>query len=43
MPELHTGDWIIFRDMGAYTMCAASSFNGMPMAKRYYASDESYL
>ena len=43
MPELDTGDWIIFRDMGAYTMCAASSFNGMPMAKRYYASDESYL
>jgi ornithine decarboxylase len=40
MPELSTGDWIVFRDMGAYTMSAATCFNGMPKPKCYYIIDE---
>lgn len=36
LPELDDGDWIIFRDMGAYTMCAASNFNGMPKPRCFY-------
>lgn len=36
LPQLNTGDWIIFTDMGAYTMCAASTFNGMPKPRCYY-------
>lgn len=36
LPELVTGDWIVFPDMGAYTMCAASTFNGMPKPRCYY-------
>ena len=28
LPELGVGDWLWFGDMGAYTRCAASRFNG---------------
>jgi len=28
LPELSVGDWIWFPDMGAYTRCASSNFNG---------------
>jgi len=31
LPELFSGDWLMFENMGAYTLCAASSFNGMPV------------
>jgi len=41
MPELNTGDWMIFRDMGAYTMSAASTFNGMPKPKMYHVIQDS--
>lgn len=40
MPELDSGEWLIFRDMGAYTMCAASEFNGMPKPRCYYVMHE---
>lgn len=40
MPEMQVGDWIIFKDMGAYTMCAASNFNGMPKPRCYYLAHE---
>lgn len=30
LPELDIGQWLFFQDMGAYTMCAGSTFNGMP-------------
>jgi len=40
MPEMSTGDWMIFKDMGAYTMSAASCFNGMPKPKCYYIINE---
>ncbi|KAK8766755.1 hypothetical protein V5799_006460 [Amblyomma americanum] len=28
LPKLDPGDWIVFENMGAYTICAASNFNG---------------
>ncbi|XP_077344905.1 ornithine decarboxylase 1-like [Lithobates pipiens] len=28
LPELQVGDWILFKNMGAYTMVASSGFNG---------------
>jgi len=37
---MNVGDWILFRDMGAYTMAAASCFNGMPKPKCYYILSE---
>ena len=36
MPELEVGDWILFENMGAYTMSASSTFNGMAKPKGYY-------
>jgi len=40
LPELNTGDWLLFEDMGAYTMSAASNFNGMPKPKCYHVIHE---
>lgn len=31
LPNLNIGDFIIFENMGAYTMCCASPFNGFPV------------
>lgn len=42
LPELDAGDWVIFKDMGAYTMSAASTFNGMPKPRCYYVINETY-
>lgn len=36
IPELEVGDWICFKNMGAYTTAAASSFNGFPLPQRFY-------
>lgn len=36
LPELELGDFLKFRNMGAYTMAAASSFNGIPKPYIYY-------
>lgn len=36
LPELNVGDWLVYKNMGAYTMCAASNFNGMPKPKLNY-------
>lgn len=36
LPEMEVGQWIYFHDMGAYTMCAGSTFNGMPRPLCYY-------
>lgn len=33
LPEMSVGDWLIFEDMGAYTLPVASSFNGFPIPK----------
>ncbi|EGG18477.1 group IV decarboxylase [Cavenderia fasciculata] len=40
IPELKIGDWLYFKDMGAYTMASASSFNGfVPPPIYYYCSE----
>ena len=36
LPDMNVGEWIIFPNMGAYTIVNASSFNGIPKPKRYY-------
>lgn len=36
LPEIQVGDWMYFKDMGAYSMASASSFNGMPAPTRSY-------
>jgi len=41
LPELEVGDRLNFPDMGAYTMCASSTFNGMPRPKLFYHCPES--
>ncbi|MFX9540430.1 hypothetical protein ABTO65_19130, partial [Acinetobacter baumannii] len=28
LPSMNVGEWIMFENMGAYTICAASNFNG---------------
>lgn len=32
LPRLDNGDWLLFPAMGAYTLCGASNFNGIPAA-----------
>jgi len=35
-PDMNIGDWIYFKDMGAYTLAAASNFNGFESPSVYY-------
>lgn len=41
LPELNIGDWLLYKDMGAYTISGHSSFNGFakPIA-HYYCTDK---
>lgn len=36
LPKLSVGDWMYFQNMGAYTMAAASSFNGFSPSSIFY-------
>jgi ornithine decarboxylase len=36
LPKLKIGDWLYFQNMGAYTMAAASSFNGFEPTEKVY-------
>lgn len=36
LPKLQVGDWLYFQNMGAYTMAAASSFNGFAPSEKLY-------
>jgi Pyridoxal-dependent decarboxylase, C-terminal sheet domain len=36
LPQLKVGDWLYFTNMGAYTMAAASSFNGFTPSEKFY-------
>uniref|UniRef100_A0A8C0GHU7 ornithine decarboxylase n=1 Tax=Chelonoidis abingdonii TaxID=106734 RepID=A0A8C0GHU7_CHEAB len=36
MPELQVGDWMLFENMGAYTVAAASTFNGFQRPAIHY-------
>eukprot|EP01059_Diplonema_ambulator_P029876 TRINITY_DN497_c0_g1_i2.p1 TRINITY_DN497_c0_g1~~TRINITY_DN497_c0_g1_i2.p1 ORF type:complete len:432 (+),score=187.38 TRINITY_DN497_c0_g1_i2:294-1589(+) len=35
-PEMQLGDWMLFYDFGAYTVAAASQFNGFHTSKKCY-------
>ncbi|KAG9467017.1 hypothetical protein GDO78_015771 [Eleutherodactylus coqui] len=37
LPELQVGDWLLFENMGAYTIAASSTFNGFQQSRIYYA------
>ncbi|XP_064120042.1 ornithine decarboxylase 1-like [Macrobrachium nipponense] len=37
LPSLDCGDWLVWRDMGAYTLSAAGTFNGFPIPKVHVA------
>ncbi|XP_068241472.1 ornithine decarboxylase 1-like [Palaemon carinicauda] len=37
LPRLDCGDWIVWHDMGAYTLVAAGTFNGFPLPKVHVA------
>ncbi|TKR60701.1 hypothetical protein L596_027906 [Steinernema carpocapsae] len=39
MRRLAVGDWLYYRNMGAYTMAAASNFNGFEKPQVYYFLD----
>ncbi|XP_012869245.1 PREDICTED: ornithine decarboxylase [Dipodomys ordii] len=36
LPEMHVGDWMLFENMGAYTVAAASTFNGFQRPTIHY-------
>ncbi|XP_058163662.1 ornithine decarboxylase-like [Dasypus novemcinctus] len=36
LPEMHVGDWMLFENMGAYTVANASTFNGFQRPTIYY-------
>ncbi|CAF2213587.1 unnamed protein product [Rotaria magnacalcarata] len=36
MPKLNIGDWMLWKNMGAYTISAAVEFNGLPFGKPLY-------
>uniref|UniRef100_F6WZT5 Antizyme inhibitor 2 n=1 Tax=Xenopus tropicalis TaxID=8364 RepID=F6WZT5_XENTR len=37
LPEHHVGDWLLFENMGAYTIAASSNFNGFQQSPVHYA------
>jgi ornithine decarboxylase len=40
LPEMKIGDWLVFSHMGAYTMAAASCFNGFKKSSIVYTDTE---
>lgn len=42
LPELDVGDWLIFKNMGAYTVAAATTFNGFPRTKVLYINQDAW-
>lgn len=38
--ELRVGDWLVFNNMGAYTICAASQFNGFAVSPITYTTGD---
>jgi ornithine decarboxylase len=36
LPKMNLGEWMYWKNMGAYTMCAAASFNGFPLPTIHY-------
>lgn len=42
LPELQVGDWMLFENMGAYTVAASSTFNGFQRPSLYYVMSRPY-
>ena len=42
LPEPEVGDYLAFRNMGAYTLCCAVEFNGFPLAEFIYVASKSW-
>ncbi|KAG2214008.1 hypothetical protein INT47_001279 [Mucor saturninus] len=38
LPKLEPGDWLYYENMGAYTVCAASQFNGFKKSEVVYTN-----
>lgn len=36
MPEVAVGDWLVFENMGAYTIAGSCKFNGFPLSTKVY-------
>jgi ornithine decarboxylase len=43
LPEVQVGDWLVWDDMGAYTMAAASTFNGFEPTRIYFHHGDGVL
>jgi ornithine decarboxylase len=42
LPEINTEEFMIFKNMGAYTLSGAVAFNGIPLAKPIYVASTSW-
>jgi len=42
LPELNTGEFMVFKNMGAYTISGAVAFNGIPLARCIYVASTSW-
>lgn len=42
LPNMETGDFMVFKNMGAYTLSGAVAFNGIPLAKCIYVASTSW-
>ena len=42
LPELDVGDWIYFKDWGAYSTGMSNNFCGFPNPSSYYYVDDSH-
>ncbi|KAJ9072626.1 Ornithine decarboxylase [Entomophthora muscae] len=40
LPELEVGDWLYFKDMGAYSICFNMEFNGFEQSPRFYTNTD---
>ena len=41
VPDLDIGDYLVYKNMGAYTIACATSFNGIPFPRLIYSSSKS--
>jgi len=42
LPEINTGEFMVFKNMGAYTISGAVAFNGIPLARCIYVASTSW-
>lgn len=40
MPELKLGDWLVYENMGAYTIAGSCKFNGFPLTTKVYLNTD---